>query len=309
MVLSVLVLCWRRRGPWLAPRLLCALTLLPPIWAASPGIYGPAGFLLALGFASRLVPALERHASGFRRLVRVSFPVVAGLVPILAASLWGSDRIKAWREEMRPLPPPGSPNVLLIVLDTVGADHLSLYGYNRLTSPTIDELALRGIRFDRAQAASSWTLPSHASMFTGRWPHELSAGWFTPLDGTYPTLAEFLGSRGYATAGFIANTGYCGADSGLDRGFTDYQDLHLPPTHGLQDGRPGRSLHGGSSRRSRRFLEDWLDFDRLSPAMEHLWWLFKVDRKEAHGRQSRVSRLAVPAPAAGAAVLRLPELL
>jgi glucan phosphoethanolaminetransferase (alkaline phosphatase superfamily) len=104
----------------------------------------------------------------FGGLVRVSFPLVAGIVPILAASLWGSDRKKAWGEEMRPLPPTGSPNVLLIVLDTVGADHLSLYGYERPTSPTIDELALRGIRFDRAQATSSWTLPSHGSMFTCR---------------------------------------------------------------------------------------------------------------------------------------------
>jgi hypothetical protein len=85
VVLSAFVWCWRLRGPWLAPRLLCALTLLPPIWAASLGIYCPAGFILALGFASRLVPALERNVSGFRRLVRVSFPLVAGLVPILAA--------------------------------------------------------------------------------------------------------------------------------------------------------------------------------------------------------------------------------
>ena len=78
------------------------------------------------------------------------------------------------------------------------------------------------------QATSSWTLPSHASMFTGRWPHELSAGWFTPLDGTYPTLAEFLGSRGYATAGFVANYWYCASDSGLNRGFTAYQDYIFP---------------------------------------------------------------------------------
>jgi hypothetical protein len=50
----------------------------------------------------------------------------------------------------------------------------------------------------------------------------------TPLDGTYPTQAEFLGSRGYATAGFIANTGYCGVDSGLNRGFAAYQDFIFP---------------------------------------------------------------------------------
>ena len=108
-----------------------------------------------------------------------------------------------------PMPSPGSPNVLLIVLDTVAADHLSLNGYDRPTSPTMDELARSGIRFDSVQAASSWTLPSHASLFTGRWPHELSAGWLTPLDRTYPTVAEFLGAHGYATAGFIANSSYC----------------------------------------------------------------------------------------------------
>jgi arylsulfatase A-like enzyme len=279
VVFSVLVLCWRRRGLWLTLRLLCALTLLPPIWAASPSIYGPAGFLLALGLAARLVPVLERHDSRFRRLVRISFPVVAGIVPMLAALLWGSARYKSWREEARPFPPTGSPNVLLIVLDTVGADHLSLYGYDRPTSPSINELANRGIRFDRVQAASSWTLPSHASMFTGRWPHELSASWFTPLDGTYPTLAEFLGSRGYATAGFIANTWYCGADSGLARGFTEYQDYAFPrltafKTTTLVD-RPMegvRALEG--------HLEDWLVFDRLSPVMEYIWWLFETDRKE-----------------------------
>jgi arylsulfatase A-like enzyme len=280
LVLSVLVWRFGGRGRWLAIRLLAALTLLPSIWAASSRIYGPAGFVLALGLATRLVPLLERHATGFRWLVRVSFPVVVGLVPILAASLWSVDRLRAWREEARSLPPPGSPNVLLIVLDTVGADHLSLHGYNRPTSPTMDELAARGIRFDRVQATSSWTLPSHASMFTGRWPHELSAGWFTPLDRAYPTLAEYLGSRGYATAGFIANSWYCASDSGLDRGFTRYQDYIFPrlsffktailvdrPLDGLQ------AIEG--------FLEDWLDFDLMGPAVENLQWLFKTNRKEA----------------------------
>src|SRR6202021_2117515 len=74
---------------------------------------------------------------------------------------------------------------------------------------------------------SSWTLPSHASMFTGRWLHELSVGWLTPLDRARPTLGEFLGDRGYATAGFVANTAYCGTDSGLARGFTRYQDYTI----------------------------------------------------------------------------------
>jgi arylsulfatase A-like enzyme len=272
-------LWYGRRGRWLALRLLCALTLLAPIWAFFPGIYGPAGFLLALGLAARLVPAFERHASSFQRLVRVGLPVAAGFVSILAAWLWASDRIKTWREDARPLPAAGSPNVLFIVLDTVGADHLDLYGYNRPTSPTLDELASRGIRFDRAQAPSSWTLPSHATMFTGRWPHELSAGWLTPMDGTYPTLAEFVGSRGYTTAGFIANTSYCGADSGLARGFTEYQDYTFPRLTAFKAtvlvDRPLEGIRAIES-----FLEDWLDFDGLGPAVDQLWRLFKIDRKE-----------------------------
>jgi len=117
--------------------------------------------------------------------------------------------------------------VLLVVLDTVRADHLSLYGYGRLTTPALERLAKRGIRFDEARATAPWTLPSHASFFTGRWPHELGVKWLTPLGGNFPTLAEYLGSRGYATAGFVANTLYCSYEAGLDRGFTHYEDYVL----------------------------------------------------------------------------------
>src|SRR5262249_40669285 len=190
--------------------------------------YGLAGLLLAFGIAARLVPALGHRAAAFRRCVRVSFPILAIVTPLLAVSIWAGDRLKEWREATRPLPSASSPHVLWIVLDTVAADHLSLHGYGRPTSPTLESLARRGVRFDRVQAPSSWTLPSHASFFTGRWPHELSAGWLTPLDATHPTLAEHLGSQGYATAGFIANLFYCGADTGLERGFTRYQDYIFP---------------------------------------------------------------------------------
>jgi arylsulfatase A-like enzyme len=61
-------------------------------------------------------------------------------------------------------------------------------------------------------------------MYTCRWLHELSVGWKTPLDGAHPTMAECLGSRGYATAGFVANTLHCATDSGLARRFTEYRD-------------------------------------------------------------------------------------
>jgi arylsulfatase A-like enzyme len=274
------VLIWPRRGGWLAARGLCALTLLPPLLVAFPQIYGVAWLVVAAGISARLVPALGRRAAGFRRLVRASFPVVAGLVAILAASPWVSDRLKEWRERSGPLPPPDSPNVLLIVLDTVAADHLSLYGYNRPTSRTLDELGPRGIRFDSVRASSSWTLPSHASMFTGRWPHELSANWLTPLDGAYPTVAEVLGSRGYATAGFVGNNLYCASDSGLGRGFAAYQDYIFPRLAAFKPAVLVDRTVGGLQALD-QFLEDRLDLDLLRPAAQHLAWLVNSDRKAA----------------------------
>ena len=64
----------------------------------------------------------------------------------------------------------GAPNVILIVLDSVRADHMSCYGYDRPTTPNIDRIAEDGIVYDRAYSASCWTLPSHASLFTGLYP-------------------------------------------------------------------------------------------------------------------------------------------
>ena len=195
-------------------------------------------------------------------------------------ALGGRPRIQAGRENARPLPPPGSPNVLLIVLDTVAAGHLSLHGYDRATSPTLLQLASRGIVFEAARASSSWTLPSHATMFTGRWLHELSVGWLTPLDGQHPTLAEFLGDRGYATAGFVANTGYCGTDSGLARGFTSYHDFIFPELTALETAvLVNRALDG--VRAVTFFAEDWLRAAGLLPCVERFLKALDDNRKEA----------------------------
>jgi arylsulfatase A-like enzyme len=121
------------------------------------------------------------------------------------------------------------PDVVLVVLDTVRASSLSLHGYTKPTSPNLSRLATQSVTFSRAIAPASWTLPSHASMFTGRWPHELSTGPWSPLDATHPTLAEYLRNRGYLTAGFVANREYCGREFGLSRGFVHYEDYRVTP--------------------------------------------------------------------------------
>ncbi len=274
------ILVWPRLGRWLFTRLLGALALLPPLLVAFPRVYSLAWLLMALGMATRLVPLIERASRGLRHFVVVSFPLAVAILAILGGSLWVGGRSRQVRENARPLPPPGSPNVLLIVLDTVAAGHLSLHGYHRATSPTLVELAGRGILFDAARAPSSWTLPSHATMFTGRWLHELSVGWLTPLDRNYPTLAEFLGDRGYATAGFVANTGYCGTDSGLARGFTRYQDFILPELTALKTTvLVNRALEG--LRAIVYFSEDWLATAGLLPCVKRLVGSLDDDRKGA----------------------------
>ena len=234
LFLAAVTRLWPRLGGWLSPRLVCALAILPVLLVAGPQIYRDAWFILALGIASRLVPRLERHPAAWRRRLVWSFPGLLGLVLVLAGSVFGGDWLKQRREAGRALPPADSPNVLFIVLDTVRADHLSLYGYHRRTTPTLERLAKRGIRFDGARATAPWTLPSHASLFTGRWPHELDVKWMTPLRGNFPMLAEYLGSHGYATAGFVGNTLYCSYDTGLDRGFTHYEDYVLEKLGPLQ---------------------------------------------------------------------------
>ncbi len=227
VILALATKVWPRRAGWLSPRLTGTATILPALLASGRGIYTEAWLIFAIGFAFWLTPWLERHAAGLRRRLLLSFPLLMGMVLVQAGLIFGTDRFKQWREEGRALPAPESPNVLLIVLDTVRADHLSLYGYERTTTPNLERLAKRGIRFDQARAAAPWTLASHASLFTGRWPHELSVKWMFPLRGEFSTLAEYLGSLGYATAGFVGNRIYCAYDSGLDRGFTHYEDYDL----------------------------------------------------------------------------------
>ncbi len=228
---------WHDLGP-AEPRSLAVharlgrLDPLPSILIAFPRVYSVAWLIVALGW-----PCGSFHSSIASAATSGDSSCSVSRGPSRPWRSWGprsgGARIKQMRESARALPPPGSPNVLLIVLDTVAAGHLNLHGYHRATSTTLVELAERGVRFDSARAASSWTLPSHATMFTGRWLHELSVGWLTPLDHA-PTLAESLGDRGYSTAGFVGNTFFCAADSGLSRGFTHYRDFIFPELTALK---------------------------------------------------------------------------
>lgn len=184
-----------------------------------------ASVVLSAGLAVQAARVIRVYSSGFQRTVRRMTPWLVVGVMSLAIGIQGYQRVHE-RLALAALPPsdPKAPNVLLIVMDTVRAQELSLYGYSRPTTPNLERLAKTGVVFDRAISTAPWTLPSHASMFTGRFPHELSVGWWNPLDNKYPTLAEVLSSQGYLTAGFVGNLWYCNSELGLNRGFLHYED-------------------------------------------------------------------------------------
>jgi arylsulfatase A-like enzyme len=116
--------------------------------------------------------------------------------------------------------------VLWIVIDTLRADHMSLYGYERETDPYLASLAAHSVVFDNAYATSSWTLTSHASLFTGRWPYEHKADGGRHLDDTYPTIAEALAARGYRTGAFSGNFETVTSRWGFARGFHHFEDYY-----------------------------------------------------------------------------------
>lgn len=123
------------------------------------------------------------------------------------------------------------PNVLLIVIDTLRADHLGSYGYERPTSPEIDAFAASASRYERCVSSAPWTLPTHASMFTGKAPfHHGAHAYLTGPEELQErglaeeelTLAEVFQQEAYHTGAFIANTGYMGTWTHLDQGFETY---------------------------------------------------------------------------------------
>lgn len=119
----------------------------------------------------------------------------------------------------------GPPNVLLVTIDTLRADHLHCYGQSLPTSPNIDALAARSVVFDRAIAASGYTGPAHSSIMTSRYPRRHSTAFSNGLLelGGVETLAEVFREGGYETAAFVSNA-VLAARSGLNRGFEVYDD-------------------------------------------------------------------------------------
>ena len=238
----VLVACgrgdrWERRLGFVADPFLTSVLLLAGGWvgrhvlARMPAPLQLAGAVLALllvGIAGAAATALGRRVArgsgGFRPLRAAAATAGLGLLSFGAAAVTGGRSVAA--------PPAGThvqserPNVVLIVMDTVRADHTSVGGYSRDTTPFLAELARQATVYTNAVAPGDMTLSSHASLFTGRYaswhgahlaPPDFPLG--RPLGPGLPTLAGVLASQGYRTMAVVANYGYLGPGFGLDHGF------------------------------------------------------------------------------------------
>jgi arylsulfatase A-like enzyme len=199
----------------------------PAAWARLPAAVAAAVLVAAGGWV--VARARRRRPEADPRLVLalLTAVVVAGL-GVASAALRGTLRASVAGAARRgpaviegkqpPAPPAGAaprPNVLLIVLDTVRADSLSSYGYPRRTTPRLDAFAAGAVRHTQATTVSPWSVPAHASLFTGLLPARHGAGRGVRVDGTlvrpaplderFVTLAEALAAEGYATAAISAN--------------------------------------------------------------------------------------------------------
>ena len=121
------------------------------------------------------------------------------------------------------------PYIILMVLDTVGAKHLSLYGYKRPTTPNLERIAKECTVYTRCFSPACWTVPSHASMFTGLHPSQHGAfeSRFLLRDNL-PHLVPALKDFGYDTIGISTNSLVSPA-SGICQDFDEFHDLGFSP--------------------------------------------------------------------------------
>ena len=139
-------------------------------------------------------------------------------------------RIQSLRDDVK------NANLVLVSIDTLRADHLGSYGYPRETSPFMDGLAKRGVRFANAAASSHWTAPSHATLFTGLYNRAHGVKDYpvpAKLPDSIETLAERLNAGGWQTAGFVGGR-YVNARYGLNQGFSTWEE-DIEPEHSFRD--------------------------------------------------------------------------
>ena len=179
-----------------------------------------------------------------------------------------------------PAPEP-TRGVILISLDTLAADHLSAWGYERETSPFLDSLAARGTLFENAIVQYPSTLVSHVSMFTGLYPQEHGVLPFSSgrLSAAIDTLPERFARHGFRTAGHTEG-GYVSRDFGFERGFDDFSDPNTTADTDVVDTLErglGFLKSVGSDERFFLFLHTYSIHDPYTPPEPYRSWFWKQE--------------------------------
>jgi len=242
-VLAVASLLSRGRLPYWVGAAAVGIAFGAGLVLLFPRIHSVARLIVLVGIAVQLGRFAAARPDLLRRRALRALPVLAVLALVIG-SLGPLTRSLEGRSlaDHSVAVSPDAPNIVLVVLDAVRAASVSAHGYARRTTPHLERLAAEGVRFDRAISTAPWTLPAHATLFTGRYPHELSASWKTPLDASDPTLAEVLATHGYATAGFTGNFFYTTWETGVHRGFAHYDDYGVTTGQLLLSTSLGRRL-------------------------------------------------------------------
>ncbi len=169
----------------------------------------------------------ETSAAGVQRDVRrwVCIPLLAVALCLIATP--GCERADSGPANSSGVggkPLAGLPNIVLITVESLRADHVRGYGYDRPTTPNIDALATVGVTFTDAHAVTSWTLPSHTSLFTGLYPggHQVITH-LQRLHDSCSTVAEVLRDRGYQTAAVVSGP-FLRRTYNLHQGFELYEE-------------------------------------------------------------------------------------
>lgn len=186
--------------------------------------------------SSESVPVEERHWRELR------LPLEGARAAVLSMSYTGTQAVaphvllsdltlRVPVERPRRPASASRPSIVLIVIDTLRADALGVYGHERATTPVLDGLAARGLHFERAFSAAPWTVPSTASILTGLPPAVHGVDFDSTKDPrgsefllaeSLTTLAEVLREEGFATAGFSCNP-LVSARSNMDQGFDHFR--------------------------------------------------------------------------------------
>ena len=190
---------------------------------------------LAMGVTIQVVRKTDAHPEKFLQFYRsTTWLLVASILVSIGVGIVSFYRGTSAVAGLQNQPDSGlveraknPPNVLMVVLDTVGYDALFNEKQIGNNTPNLQRIAKESLVYQSAYSTSPWTLPAHASLLTGLLPSEHKASWTKALPREIPTITQWLNEQDYRTGAFVANHWYCSRETGIGRGFDHFDDEQI----------------------------------------------------------------------------------